>query len=372
MVDLTLEKPVRIEEATQTVSSAGLMTLATFLLSAGIWHLRLDKKSQNDDQPILLNEDLQELGLPQWHLADGEPSQRFDIRFPEIQIVSPDGERSFHRELGNLIWAAVKTQKSSDLAKALAFGTVSPDPLVRICSLISGHEMLSPTTELHRRLFEFDFSSEVTASTLATILMSRTLSAGMSAIGSAPPITPPKKNGDGIFLIHGTNFPPHRPVWSVPLTGPLFNYIANIRADIYAKPDYFRWEGGYSDYAREVAAQNLDNWMQVRKLNGIDVVTHSHGGNVLMNATYHSVKIGKAILLSCPVRWAHYQVCPGTIKKIDSIRVHSDLVIMADRAGQSFPIGSGIKDTVLPLWYNHSATTDPDVWQKHSLDRFVI
>jgi hypothetical protein len=174
------------------------------------------------------------------------------------------------------------------------------------------------------------------------------------------------------MLIHGTNFPPLRPEWSVPFTGSLFNHVLPFRPDLYDRPDYFRWEGGYSDYAREVASLNLADWVGRRSLSGIDAITHSHGGNVLMAATHLGTSFSKVIFLSCPVRWSQYQPSAQAIKVAQSIRIRFDFVILADRAAQRFPPSCGIPERILPIWFiKHDSTYLPATWQSQNLDQYL-
>jgi len=174
------------------------------------------------------------------------------------------------------------------------------------------------------------------------------------------------------MLIHGTNLWT-RPDWSIPVSGPLFNYVQKVRPDLYGSDDYFRWEGGYTNYAREVASQNLSDWVGRRCLNGIDAITHSHGGNVLMASTKSGASFSKVIFLSCPIHWSRYQPAPLSIEKIVSIRVKFDLVILADRGSHRFPKASGASEEILPIWFvGHNSTYEPDTWRKYSLDRVLI
>jgi hypothetical protein len=369
MVDVFVSSPASIEEAAFKTDERGLMTVAALLLCAGVWHLKLDEKREPDQKIIPIN-DLNPLGVPSdWQLVDGS-AQKID--FPSASF--SDGKVDFSdAAIAQALLHAIKTRRTADLSHAVALGMESQDSLIRICALTSAFEMfLFPPGEFLRRLFTFEFRAERTASIIHGMLVSRALNIALSAVGPPPPAAGlTNAQSPDLILIHGTNFPPHRPVWSVPVTGPLFQHISSLRADLYCAADYPRWEGGYSDYAREVAALNIDDWIQRRGLNGVDVVSHSHGGNVLMGASTHSTTFGRVVFLSCPVRWNQYQLHAARRKKVDSVRVRFDKVILADRASQTFPIGSGITDTFLPIWFDHGATTDPANWKKHNIDRFV-
>lgn len=82
-----------------------------------------------------------------------------------------------------------------------------------------------------------------------------------------------------------------------------------------------------------------------------------------MLASQAGLDIGELVLLSCPV---HPQYAPdfSHVGKAVSIRVHLDLVILADGGGQRFQ-DPGIEENVLPVWFDHSATHDPAVWRQY-------
>ncbi len=141
-------------------------------------------------------------------------------------------------------------------------------------------------------------------------------------------------------------------------------------APLYSQPDRFEWSGGWSDAARAVGAQDLVAWVQNHTLNDLDLFTHSHGGSISMLASHQGIDIGKLILLSCPVHWPKY--CPdfAHVQTVISIRVHFDLVIFADGGGQRFR-DPRIQENVLPIWFDHSATHDPAVWQRYAVSNLL-
>ena len=381
MEERSLGRPPGIYAALERLDDDGLMTLAAFLLAAGIWHSQ--EAIAND---VLPPEDLDVLGLkePRARLETGaaEPFAPYDDPFVALHGQAEDDSldpTEFYRQLAELIGAALESGQRIDTARAVAKGIASPDSLLRICALTSAVELFAfPLADILLRLSWF-YGANTSDTTMALVAI---LSARVAS--DAPPASPPPRARPmagvtarvGMMLIHGTNFPlgptgGNRPVWSVPHTGPLFNHVSSHRPDIYAQPDHFRWEGGYSDYAREVASQNLADWVSRRQLNGIDALTHSHGGNVLMAATQRGACFGKVRLLSCPVHWPHYHPAPNGISDIYSIRIRFDFVILADRASQRFPRGS-VPEEILPIWFtSHSATTEPATWQRNNLDRFL-
>lgn len=144
---------------------------------------------------------------------------------------------------------------------------------------------------------------------------------------------------------------PRTPPWSTP----------------YAADDRFEWSGGYSDDAREVAGKDLLSWVYDHNAQGLDLITHSHGGSVAMIASQAGLNIGELVLLNCPVHVHKYLPVFRPGKKIVCIRVHLDLVILADRGGQRFR-NLPIEENVLPLWFDHTATHQVDVWKNADYD----
>ena len=128
--------------------------------------------------------------------------------------------------------------------------------------------------------------------------------------------------------------------------------------------------GGYSDAARAEAGTELHDWVQQHNLDGLDLFTHSHGGNVAMLANHAGTNVGRMVLLSCPVHWPKYTPQFNAQEKVVSVRVHMDLVILADRGGQKFS-DPRIQENVLPLWFDHFATHDPANWQKYNIPGMI-
>jgi hypothetical protein len=78
------------------------------------------------------------------------------------------------------------------------------------------------------------------------------------------------------------------------------------------------------------------------------------------------LNMGELVLLSCPVHVDKYMPNFTSVRKVVSIRVHLDLVILADRGGQRFRHPQ-IEENILPVWFEHSATHEPAVWEEHNV-----
>ena len=169
---------------------------------------------------------------------------------------------------------------------------------------------------------------------------------------------------DTLMLIHGTWASDS--AWYQP-GGDFFKMIKSRRKDLYGAPDFFQWSGGWSDGARLKGATLLKQWVESRNEAGLDLMGHSHGANVILKATELGLHIGKAVLLSCPVHVDKYfPNFAGLHTPVYSVRVHGDLVILADGGGQRFN-HPDIVEIVLPIWFDHSATHESKVWQKHNV-----
>jgi hypothetical protein len=153
--------------------------------------------------------------------------------------------------------------------------------------------------------------------------------------------------------------------------GDFWTYLRkNVDPNLYGAQGRFGWTGGYSDAARAQAAIELHDWVQQHNLDGLDLFTHSHGGNVAMLANHAGTNVGRMVLLSCPVHWPKYMPQFNAQEKVVSVRVHMDLVILADRGGQRFS-DPRIQENVLPLWFDHFATHDQANWAKYDIPRMI-
>jgi hypothetical protein len=100
-----------------------------------------------------------------------------------------------------------------------------------------------------------------------------------------------------------------------------------------------------------------------------DLFAHSHGGTVANLATRAGAELERLVLLSWPV---HNQWFPDftRVQRIVDIRVHLDLVIIADRGGQTFTPPAAFRGKVTSHvngWFDHGATHDPAYWRQHGL-----
>lgn len=363
-----IRQPVKIGGRSFSVqrNNAARMSLATYLLLCGV----LFKASREEEADALPpEEDLAAAGiivpkdrLPrgQHVLYGGEPAAPYYSR-AEIAAMAQEANR---------------TSDPAIAAAAVALGMESNDELIQICALGSAvdffqREQLAIFERLIRLL---SIARDPLTLELIRILSSRVLS---------PPLEEPERRsgraGDaqrpGLIAVHGTILPfsqSSKPGdWFIPRKGALFRHFSNFRPDIYSGADYFRWEGGYTDWARDVASERLAEWISARGLQGTDVVAHSHGCNVVMRSTEKGATYGKVVLMSCPVHWHKYSLPPNAQQNVVSVRAKLDIVILMDRGSQRFPTGT-IREHLLQCWYyGHWRALSPATWRREMLDSYL-
>ena len=110
-------------------------------------------------------------------------------------------------------------------------------------------------------------------------------------------------------------------------------------------------------------------WVAAENLQSPDLFAHSHGGTVGHLATRRGLRLDRLVLLSWPV---HAEWFPdfANVARIIDVRVHLDLVIIADRGGQTFtppPEQAGKVTSHVNGWFEHGDTHEPAYWQRHGL-----
>jgi hypothetical protein len=151
--------------------------------------------------------------------------------------------------------------------------------------------------------------------------------------------------------------------------GDFYTYLDGLAPPLNLHDPSFQWSGLYSDPARQLAAQQLAAWLVDQGLQQPDLFAHSHGGTVANLATRAGAEFDRLVLLSWPV---HTQWFPDftTVQRIVDIRVHLDLVIIADRGAQTFTPPAAYRAEVRSYingWFDHGATHDPAYWHQYGL-----
>lgn len=245
-----------------------------------------------------------------------------------------------------------------------------PKALARIAAAIASMPLTSRPAENLKALVQGVKSADELERELAATGLARYAPAhpALRPFARAKPGPRVRKPRETLMLVHGT-WAADQP-WYQP-GGDFHTFIKGLRNDLYDRPDFFQWSGGWNDDKRDAGAVSLKRWVESRNEQGLDLMGHSHGANVILKATMLGLRIGKAILLSCPVHVDKYfPNFANLTAPVRSVRVHADLVILADGGGQRFR-HPDIRETVLPIWFDHSASHDPQVWQKHNVAQTI-
>ncbi len=313
-------------------------------------------------------EDRDVLGSPEIR-PSGERYSRREIQgarrdLRELPSQEPSERR---RRVGKIARAFHKTPSQSTGAQLLEACLSDPDELTRVAAAASYFDLTTEPRELLAILAQGTYSgnrltAEVALTALAQVApehprLLELVRQGLSQAENSLPQTS--------LLVHGTWA--RTESWWQP-GGDFHTYLlTTVRPDLYSEPDRFEWSGGYSDAARSVGGADLADWLVEKSAKGADLFAHSHGGSVAMLASHDArVTMKELVLLACPVHVPKYLPNFSQVSKVVSIRVRADLVILADRGGQRFSHPK-ITEHVLPIWFDHSAPHDPEVWKKYDV-----
>ena len=260
-----------------------------------------------------------------------------------------------HETAGGLVEVALRHPRELvRVAAAASYFQVAADPSRAIAILARGVRSRDPLTR------------EVAATALARVEPRHPV---LAPLLEARPRRSTRRRSRTSLLVHGTWA--RTAAWWQPPNGNFWQYIhANVDPHLYGAQDRFDWSGGYSVAARALGGARLNTWVQQHSLAGLDLFAHSHGGSVSMLASQAGTSVGRMILLSCPVHWPQYMPAFNRVNRVISIRVHLDLVILADGGGQRF-YDPRIEEHVLPLWFDHSLSHDPATWQQYNVPAWL-
>ena len=187
-----------------------------------------------------------------------------------------------------------------------------------------------------------------------------------AVVGRPSRLTGTDRPSHTAVLTHGTFAAMTR--WWQP-GGDFYLYLDSLVPPLKLHDPSFKWSGLYSDGARQLAAQQMADWIVDQNLQQPDIFAHSHGGTVANLATRRGLRIDRLVLLSWPV---HGEWFPDftRVQRIIDVRVRMDLVIIADRGGQTFtppPEFASKVESHVNGWFDHGDTHDPAYWQQHDL-----
>jgi len=321
-------------------------------------------------------DDLATLGFPQMtagtaRFAPGALERAAGVRFTARSTSAPAAGdvRAASRRLRGVAEVFYRDANPESAAALLEVSLRHPHELARVAAAVSYMEVtIAPTRAI--RILERGVRSrdplvrDVAAHALGRVDPRNARLAPLLVAKRRPSRRRPSRTST---IVHGTWA--RTSAWWQPPTGDFWKYLHdNVDPDLYGAPDRFEWTGGYHDVARAEASEDLHGWVQdpTHNLDGLDLFTHSHGGSVAMLATHAGTRVGRLVLLSCPVHWPKYTPEFSRVTKIVSIRVRLDLVILVDGGGQRFS-DPRINEHVLPIWFDHFTTHDPETWEDHRI-----
>ncbi len=374
MFQRDVAKPLLARDAFKLTDEIGFLTQAAYLLILGS-QLRGDAAGRAKLDEIIPEEDLSALGVPPLSPETGRiDSQRIRLflatRFgTSITPTIPEGEDVTWR---HDIFAELARDHFREPTAATAGSLMEaclrhPHELVRVAAATAYHDRSSEPEKLTAILVQGTRSVDLLIRQLAATALAqvtpdnarlRDLQRSSGRVAGAA-----GAGSHTALMVHGT--------WALGASwwqpgGDFHSYVLHeLRPDLYNGDKRFAWSGGYSDAARALGADDLLTWVHTYDKPGLDLFTHSHGGSVAMLASNKGLQVGKLILLSCPVHSQRYQPDFSRVRRVVSIRVHLDLIILADRGGQRFKHPK-IEENVLPIWFDHTATHNPDVWKNNT------
>ena len=321
-----------------------------------------------------LQRDLEALGFPRMQVGPVrfrplELQRALGVRFMAAPAARPTPKdvQTASRSLREAANKFYRDANSETAAALLEGGLRHPHQLVRVAAAASYFDLAAEPQRATRVLEEGLNSRDLLTRDVAAYALAHVdpKNPKLTALLKSRTMRSIRKRSHTSLIVHGT-WARSSPWWQPP-NGDFWKYIHDrVDPNVYGAADRFEWSGGYSDAARALAGNDLHNWVQQHSLDGLDLFTHSHGGNVAMLANQAGTTVGRMVLLSCPVHWPKYSPDFNKVGKVVSIRVHLDLVILADRGGQHFP-DSRIHENVLPIWFDHFATHEPGVWQRYNV-----
>jgi hypothetical protein len=370
-----VEDPVPLPDAFASAGERASQSQAALLLLMGAAHeLEAPVASVSEAADLLaLDEDIEALRVPALALAAAAEKRLQSIDTLQRRPVAEPLRRALAAGPGEAVPAIGQIARrlsdtgDPDLAASLVAAAMAhPSPLVQVAaaaaafSFFAGDDLAEPL----RILETWALASDSFTRSLARAALGRYAPASAELRRLRRKMLPriAGKASHTTLIVHGT-FARQNSWWQ--FGGDFHTYLsAEVGLDVYSAADRYDWSGGYSDLARSRAGRELRDWVEARALAEVDLVCHSHGGNVAMLASAGG-RVRKLVLMSCPAHEGKYD--PDTsVADIVAFRVRMDLVILVDGGRQSFK-NPRIRQHRLPIWFNHSATHEPQVWRDHNL-----
>ncbi|MCF6156909.1 MAG: hypothetical protein E3K36_17110 [Candidatus Brocadia sp.] len=164
--------------------------------------------------------------------------------------------------------------------------------------------------------------------------------------------------------------------------GNFWNYVNGITGNVYGGKDAFSWTGANNHKERIKAANDLVRWVGLHPCTNLDIIAHSHGGNVGFFATRLGLKIRKLITLGTPVR-LEYLPDLRNIGMLYNLFSATDFVqtpagTFPNKRGEGRTLSDGmtmINQIVTDDGHGgqpgHSELHEPDIWKANHLENLL-
>lgn len=243
----------------------------------------------------------------------------------------------------------------------------SPHELVRTAAAVAALDTTGPREDVLACLAEGSGSRDPLTRDISRTALGRVdprNSALRNVVGRPAALTRRRRKSNTAVLTHGTFASRSR--WWRP-SGTFYEYLDGLTPSLHMHDSSFRWSGIYSDGARQAAADQLVAWIADQQLNDPDFFAHSHGATVANLATRRGLILDRLVLLSWPVHNEWKPDLTRVRRFVFDVRVRFDLVILADRGGQTYRSSSPKVKSHKHGWFDHGDTHDPEYWDRHDL-----
>ncbi len=363
--------PIPGPEAFRSTGRDAEMSQAAIVLSAGA---AVGGRAERIEAPQALDlpEDLGRIGREET-FGVAEAAAGIDVDLPthledRALRLPPSTSADLTRQLID--------RPSASTAAALVEANLHSDSLlVRTSAAVAALETTGPRDDVFDRLVEGarsrnELTREIGRIGVARVAPQHAVLRRLVARPGAQPAVAAAAAGGAAVLTHGT-FAANASWWKP--GGTLYRYLDALVPAVNLHDPSFGWSGQYSDGARQLAAQQLVDWAAGFGLAAPDLFAHSHGGTVAHLATRRGLQIDRLVLMSWPV---HGEWFPDftQVRIVVDIRVRFDLVILADRGGQTFTPPAAFASKVVSHvhgWFKHGDTNDPAYWDNYGLPATV-
>lgn len=254
-------------------------------------------------------------------------------------------------------------------AALIESGLHAPHRLVRTAAAVAALDTTGPREEVVAQLVEAAEDTDPDIRDLGRIGLARAVPQHVELgryVRGRTRIRRRSRPSHTAVLSHGTFAANGR--WWRP-GGSFYAYLDGLQPPLHLHSSSFRWSGAYSHAQRDLAADDLRDWVVAENLDEPDWFAHSHGATVAALATQKGQRFSRLVNLAFPVH-GDWLPDPAQVQRIIDVRVRWDLVILADRGGQSLPPGMLTQPHVEMVrhgWFSHSAPREQGFWEKHDI-----